>query len=96
MADLLGIPAAESGALAFFSIQLLGIIVEDLFKFAMKSLIERYQLPKAGNRFLGALWVSLWMTWTAPWYLYPMLGKGNGDDGVIPISIILYIKHLFK
>lgn len=94
--NLLGIPAAESGALAFFLMQPLGIIAEDLFKLALTPLLERFPLPKIVNRSLGALWVSLWMAWTVPWYMYPILEKGSGDDGVIPASIILYAKQLLK
>lgn len=67
-----------------------------MFNLASMPLLERYELPKVDCRFFGAIWVSFWMAWTAPWYLYPILGKGSGDDGVIPTSIILYAMSFLK
>lgn len=91
-----GIPAAESGALAFFLIQPLGIAVEDLVNWAFAPLFKRFPLPQFMSRCVGALWVSVWMAWTVPWYMYPIVGKGSGDDGVIPVSIILHAKDLLN
>lgn len=77
-------------------VQPLGIVVEDLVKLALAPLFKRFPLPNFINRCLGALLVTLWMAWTAPWYMYPIMAKGSGDDGVIPVSIILYTKRLLS
>lgn len=90
---ILGIPVAESGALNFFLVQPLGIMIEDLVNLALDSIPGRFPLPNAVKRSIGALWVGLWMAWTAPWYLYPILSRGSGDDGVIPVSIISYMRN---
>lgn len=41
------------------------------------------------ERCIGAVWFGLWMAWTAPAYLYPVLNsKGPDDARVVPISVI--------
>lgn len=92
----LGIPAANSGALAFFLIQPVGMMMEDLLKLVLAPLQAHLQISEGISRCIGALWVLLWMTWTVPWYMYPIVAAGSGDDGVIPVSVILYIKSLLS
>lgn len=48
--------------------------------------------PTFGERCLGAVWVCVWMAWTAPSYMYPVLAKTNsGEAGVVPFSVIKYV-----
>lgn len=63
---------------------------------ASAPLFKRFPLADFINRCLRAPWVSFWMAWTAPWYVYPILRKGSGDDGVVPVSVRLYTKHLLN
>ncbi|PHH88185.1 hypothetical protein CDD83_7859 [Cordyceps sp. RAO-2017] len=90
-----GIDARSSGALRFFAVQPLGILAEDLFRSALRSLGRPAGLrPSRLERCAGALWVALWMTWVAPEYLYPILNAtGSGDKGVVPVSIIGAVRH---
>ncbi|KAI1493660.1 membrane bound O-acyl transferase family-domain-containing protein [Biscogniauxia mediterranea] len=91
-----GISPRHSGALRFFSVQPLGIIIEDmiLMPYTANSRLGK-PTPTIARRVLGLLWVSLWMAWTAPGYLYPIMDKSGSpdDDGVVPISIINYLRH---
>lgn len=91
-----GIVIRESGAIGFFAIQPLGIVIEDL-------LLSRYHAipgnktkrpPSLTQRVIGYAWVCLWMAWTAPGYLYPIMDKtGSEDNGVVTISVIALIKQ---
>lgn len=83
----------QSGALQFFSIQPLGIVIEDLILFRLVSGFKPKRPPTMVQRCIGFAWVGLWMAWTAPAYLYPIMDKSGSDDGVAPISIIGLIKH---
>jgi len=47
------------------------------------------------RRCAGALWVGLWMVWTAPAFLYLNLSKtGPGDKGVVPFRIVGYLLRM--
>jgi hypothetical protein len=85
----------QSGALQFFSIQPLGIVIEDLILSRLHLVpgIKQKRPPAIIQRCIGFAWVGLWMAWTAPAYLYPIMNKSGSDDGVAPISIIGLIKH---
>lgn len=90
-----GIPIQLSGALRFFCIQPLGIVVEDVASSVHHSLSPiptTYSLTVA-KHCSRSVWVGLWMAWTAPGYLYPILEKGgSGKTGVVPVSIIGHTK----
>ncbi|KAK4210160.1 membrane bound O-acyl transferase family-domain-containing protein [Rhypophila decipiens] len=81
----------ESGAMRFFLIQPLGLMMEDAILGAYYNFNK--QPATMAHRLLGMLWVGMWMAWTAPSYLYPVLAKADsssaaGMDRVVPFSII--------
>ncbi|KAI2769577.1 membrane bound O-acyl transferase family-domain-containing protein [Daldinia loculata] len=84
-----GIPVSKSGALRFFLIQPLGILIEDIISVAPGIAL----LPQIVQRFLSFIWLSLWMTWTAPGYVYPIIYKSVSGGGLVPFSIIGYLKQ---
>ncbi|CAG9950748.1 unnamed protein product [Clonostachys rosea f. rosea IK726] len=86
----------HSGAIPFFLIQPVGLIVEDLVNTIASSLGRNPgRTPSITERFIGAVWFGLWMAWTAPAYLYPVLNsKGPDDAGVVPISVIRLFSSL--
>ncbi|KAI0103473.1 hypothetical protein F4814DRAFT_98296 [Daldinia grandis] len=84
-----GISVSKSGALRFFLIQPLGIFVEDIIGLAPG--IEL--LPQIVQRCLSFIWLSLWMAWTAPGYVYPIIYKSASGGGLVPFSIIEYLKQ---
>ncbi|VUC25903.1 unnamed protein product [Clonostachys rosea] len=90
-----GINPRDSGAISFFTIQPLGILIEDLFQKIVAKLLgqSKNRESSAIERCVGVLWVGLWMAWTGPAYLYPVL-KVNGPEGggVVPVSVIGYFK----
>ncbi|KAI1460936.1 membrane bound O-acyl transferase family-domain-containing protein [Annulohypoxylon moriforme] len=89
-----GIPIQDSGAMRFFLIQPLGIIIEDVAGTYASPAIPK---PRIVRRCLGFIWVSLWMAWTAPAYLYPIINKSDPEDsGVVPVSLVGYAKRLVE
>jgi hypothetical protein len=93
----------ESGALRFFLIQPLGIVIEDVVRALYQAVSPRpggrddLGGPTVAEWCVGALWVGLWMTWTAPAYLFPVLAKTGSDGGtagVVPVSIIDYVRRV--
>ncbi|ETS87869.1 hypothetical protein PFICI_01697 [Pestalotiopsis fici W106-1] len=92
-----GIAMEQSGALRFFSIQPLGIFIEDLIlsRFHVVPGSRTKQTPALINRCIGFAWVCLWMAWTAPGYLYPIMDKSSSEDtGVVPVSVVGYMKYM--
>ncbi|KAK8075552.1 hypothetical protein PG997_010215 [Apiospora hydei] len=91
-----GISLQHSGAMRFFWIQPLGLVIEDLFLSLFNGGSQRAGQPfKLWQHFLGWIWVGLWMAWTAPAYLYPIMAlEASEAGGVVPVSIIGYAKSV--
>ncbi|KAI0018950.1 membrane bound O-acyl transferase family-domain-containing protein [Xylariomycetidae sp. FL0641] len=92
-----GIPIHRSGAMPFFALQPLGILIEDVFLnfWQQKPGSRPVNKPMSVQRALGVIWVGLWMAWTAPVYLYPILAQGGGSQhGVLPVSALGFAKDL--
>ncbi|KAK4202927.1 membrane bound O-acyl transferase family-domain-containing protein [Triangularia verruculosa] len=87
-----GIPPQDSGAMRFFTIQPLGIVIEDLTTSILSTAPTTGSTsarPTTIQRWVGRLWVVLWMTWKVPAYMFPVLAKtGSGNKGVVPLSLI--------
>lgn len=94
-----GIPLQRSGAMNFFSIQPLGVFIEDIF---LSMYHARSRSPPGSNsirlwqRCVGWAWLGLWMAWTAPAYLYPIMEQeeSEANGGVVPISTLAYLKRV--
>lgn len=93
-----GIPVRKSGAMQFFVAQALGIVVEDSVKAVWKRCFGRQatRTPETWHNVVGFLWVSAFMVWSAPAYLYPMMWRVNAreNDSVIPWSLMPHIANL--
>jgi hypothetical protein len=87
----LGTPFERSGAIRFFTMQPLGLMVEDIIVKGYSILFHRRKNgPGRRAKFLGYLWVLIWMSWTSPSYLYPMLDQTDTGTGgsVVPVSLV--------
>ncbi|TVY80984.1 Acetyltransferase ataH [Lachnellula suecica] len=88
-----GIPLHEFGAMSFFMVQIVGIMVED-------AAINIYQRLATSNerhaslkwRILGYIWVLVFLTWSVPSYLFPILIRSGQEESIIPFSIISNLK----
>ena len=86
-----GIRAPNSGAMVFFLTQVLGIVVEDLVKRTYSSIMRTSNRPAMLiERIVGFTWVTLFLSWSIPVYLYPMLYRTSAglEDSTIPFSIV--------
>ena len=80
---LMNIPFRESGALFFFSIQAVGIMVEDAAQAMFRALGARQPATMPSKwlmcqRMLGYTWVILFLTWSTPFWSYP-IARQSGD-----------------
>ncbi|EFR01714.1 hypothetical protein MGYG_04717 [Nannizzia gypsea CBS 118893] len=87
-----GISFSSSGAVRFFATQAFGIIIEDIIvsiycNFLVKDKSHKYHLLE---KCVGFLWVGIFMAWSSPSYIYPMLYRVNSgqNDSIIPFSIM--------
>jgi len=81
-----GVKFQDSGAMRFFIAQGLGMVIEDIFYKKYRS--STTVIPKNISRVLGYVWVSLYLTWTVPAYIYPMMWRTNQgfNDSTIPFT----------
>ncbi|KAK8122767.1 hypothetical protein PG984_011437 [Apiospora sp. TS-2023a] len=96
-----GISLQHSGAMKFFSIQPLGVFIEDMFLSMFHARSERPPSPKSlrlWQRCVGWAWLGLWMAWTAPAYLYPIMAQEESEEngGVVPLSVLAYVKNVLE
>lgn len=85
-----GIGFKESGAMIFFCIQALGIVVEDGVKAMVRSPKEGEQRGNVlfgWRKVTGYLWVLLWLSWTTPKWTYPMMQRDSGGP-ILPFSLV--------
>lgn len=85
-----GIGPRESGALHFFCIQALGIMIEDGIGAAARPTKEVAQKGNGHFRWrkaAGFTWVLIWLTWTTPTWTYPMMQRSRGEP-ILPFSLV--------
>ncbi|KAK7996580.1 triacylglycerol lipase-like protein [Apiospora arundinis] len=84
-----GIPPWHSGAMQFFLMQPLGLVIENLIvslwnkgsQAPAKSPVKWWQC------LLGWIWAGSWMAWTAPTYIYPIMALDSSESGgVVPLQ----------
>ena len=87
----------SSGSILFFLTQAGGIILEDAVQ-AMYS--KRYynsgrkQAQSGRAKYVGYLWVIVFLVWSTPAWIYPALreNKGEEKDTLIPYSFVKLVK----
>jgi hypothetical protein len=85
------IPVYQSGGLAFFCGQMVGIPLEDLVIRLYLRVAKRIgrRLPWIVERLVGYAWVVAFLVWSSPAYLYPKIVKSRelpNNDSVLPVS----------
>lgn len=73
----------------FFMTQAFGLILEDCVLKLYKRCPSYMQMPNALTRTIGFAWVSVFLIWSVPAYMYPMLWRANQglQDSTIPFSL---------
>ncbi|OCK82941.1 hypothetical protein K432DRAFT_470169 [Lepidopterella palustris CBS 459.81] len=88
-----GIPIQRSGAIRFFCTQFFSIVLEDIAISIYRSLFmkgeAKQRAASAKEKAVGAAWVALFLTWSTPVYLYPMMWRGalGLEDSTVPWSV---------
>ena len=102
-----GMSWAESGAMEFFILQALGILIEDGFQwmiFAGKNsetqrrttFVSRVVDSVWTRRLVGYTWVLIFFSWASPTWLYPSLCRRTGTekDMLFPFSLVTWVTSL--
>lgn len=80
-----GIPLGESGAMRFFVMQSFGIMFEDAFLWVIQHCLgEKLHKYSWVSRTAGYIWVTAWLIWSSPVWLYPTMRRNKGDP-LIPL-----------
>jgi hypothetical protein len=66
-----GVPRAKTGAIWFFCLQAVGIIAEHIIQYVFRAQLER--MSTLSKRVIGYAWVSLFLLWTTPVWLNPIM-----------------------
>lgn len=89
----------ESGAVEFFLLMAVGIIVEDVFIWEWKRVVKRKGNIEVENmqgganwwhKAIGYIWVILFFSWATPVWAYPLLRRNVGgiESFPLPFSIV--------
>ncbi|OJJ98282.1 hypothetical protein ASPACDRAFT_44787 [Aspergillus aculeatus ATCC 16872] len=81
-----GVPMAKSGALWFFCLQIVGVVIESIARDLTRPL--RARMNPGVKRMIGYVWVALFMLWTVPIWINPILIQLY-SDGVRMMSPFL-------
>ena len=85
-----GIPWHESGAIRFFCTQALGIWIEEVARALCVGLYYGVQPLPRWTLLVGYIWVVLFLSWSWPAYMYPMLyrTREGSADSFLPFSVV--------
>ncbi|PLN82791.1 toxin biosynthesis protein [Aspergillus taichungensis] len=81
-----GVPLAQSGAMVFFGLQAVGIVVENTFQHVFRNTING--MSPGWRRALGYMWVVVFLLWTTPVWVNPLVHQLH-RDGVRAFSPFL-------
>ncbi|KAK1623164.1 membrane bound O-acyl transferase family-domain-containing protein [Colletotrichum phormii] len=90
----MGIDQTEAGSALFFSLQALGIMLEDGFQ----AFVYRFPLKRKGQRWnkarlFGRLWVISFLVWSTPTWSYPQQRLGVDAAMLLPVRITPILVH---
>lgn len=80
-----GVPNADNGALTFFLLQAVVIILEDAFGPVIVSALSKHGRLRY---FLGYLWVLFILSWSSPIYMFPGMRLGFDGAALLPFRIL--------
>lgn len=79
----MGIPASEAGALRFFVLQPIGIMLEDAAQSTIGIGVHPYL-----RRLFGYMWVVSFLVWTTPTWFYPQQRMGLDAASLLPFHVV--------
>ena len=91
-----GLAWSESGAISFFTMMAVGILVEDGVQWVVYDvLLGEGKRGKWWGRAIGYVWVLGFFTYATPFWAYPSLRKNTGgpSNEVLPVSLMRILKR---
>ena len=85
-----GVPWEEAGAVRFFIMEAIGIMIEDTVQGIYRLLRGQKRTPDKPTGWkhaLGLAWVLIWLTWTTPVWVYPVAQRSTGQ-AILPFSLL--------
>lgn len=84
-----GISWRESGAVRFFVMMAVGIMLEDGVQWAFRVLTSRKNTNAVWAKVIGYIWVLLYLSWATPIWAYPALRRNTGgpETEIFPFSV---------
>ena len=96
-----GLGWRESGAVSFFLLMAVGIMIEDAVQWVWSGvrggkLTDEGKTARKGKWWttaIGYLWVVFWFSVATPYYAYPSLSRNKGEekDKLLPFSVVGYL-----
>lgn len=92
-----GIPSLESGAMRFFILQALGIMLEDAVSAVLGRLCPRkFRNISSSLKPLGYVWVATWLMWSSPTWIYSSMRRATGEPLIpVPRQIEALFHHIY-
>ncbi|KAL5341653.1 membrane bound O-acyl transferase family-domain-containing protein [Aspergillus crustosus] len=84
----LGLPFAKAGAIAFFSVQAAGIVVEDAVE-ALSQTLPFFRNNAWVRRTVGYLWVAGFLVWSTPIWMYPAVRLQLDPTQLFPFHLTM-------
>jgi hypothetical protein len=83
-----GIALEDSGATRFFVTQILGLFVETILITIYWRIHGSEKILGTWEKAVGFIWVSAFLVWSSPSYLYAQMWRTNAglNDSIIPYS----------
>lgn len=81
---------AESGAVQFFCVQALGIMIEDGVQYLHRRLFKRDSGAQHSllERCIGYAWVLAFLVWTTPVWIFPVTRILRMEDDLLSLEAI--------
>lgn len=76
-----GVRSDESGAVLFFCLQALGILIEE----AVQTVPG---VPSFARKIIGHVWVVVFMSWSAPVWFYQHMRTDMDPAGILPVHFV--------
>jgi hypothetical protein len=84
-----GLAMKQSGALQFFCMQALGIMMEDGVKVLYKHLTAvTRRLPPSVEHAIGYAWVLFFFVWTSPVWVFPATLQMQEEEAMLSLSAL--------
>jgi hypothetical protein len=88
-----GVPSEQRGlAVQFFTVQTVGIVVED----AVQTITGGLRIRPWVKRVVGRLWVAMFLAWTTPLWMFLQQRVGTDAVDLLPVRVVMTVVGMIK